>query len=109
MRAKHERMKRVNELIMDQATDYRPTEVQEIMAETFKENMQKPDFCGLRGLTKEFEAGSTISRKAIKNFGVKAATEMIGSLGIFLTQFSDEQIRMAVNLSRKRRVESLWK
>lgn len=109
MRVKHERTKRVNELIMDQATDYRPMEVQEIMAQTFKENMQKPDFYGLRVTTKEFEAGSSTSRKAIRNFGAKAATEMIGALGIFLTQFSDEQIRMAVNLSRKRRVERMWK
>ena len=109
MRAKYERVKRVNELILDQETDYRPSEVQEIAQKTFHDNMQKPDFCALRGLTKEFEAGSTISRKAIRNFGAKAATELIGSLGIFLSQFSDEQIRMAVNLSRKRRVERMWK
>lgn len=108
MRAKYERVKRVNELIMDQATDYRPLEVQDIMMETLKENLQKPDFCGLRGMAKEFEAGSSTSRKTIRNFGTKAATEMIGALGIFLTQFSDEQIRMAVNLSRKRRVERMW-
>ena len=109
MRAKYERVKRVNELVMDVATDFRPTEGQEMAQQTWKENMQKPDFGGLRIMAREFEAGSATTRKTIRNFGAKAATEMMGALGIFLTQFSDDQIRTAVDLSRRRRVERMWK
>lgn len=106
MRAKHEHIKRVNELITGTKMAERPQEVQRIVSETFQETMKEPEFWDLRQISKYFEyKNATPYKKSIHNFGDKAVLETIGSLGIFLSQFTDEQIRSALDLRRQRSQE----
>lgn len=105
-------MRKVNEMIIGRPLDDRTADLQATLMETYRDRIAEPEFVDLRILAESFNRTTSARKspkKCIKNFGTGAATELIGNLGIWLSQLTDEQLEWLLEINRNRRKQTVVK
>lgn len=97
-------MKTPNQIIFERDVD-RNTESQMILIDVLREEIKKPEYLDLfqacQGLIGKATPNKQYTR--VRNLGITGATELVGILGIWLTQFTEEQTEALVKRNRARK------
>ena len=80
-------MMTVNEIIFGRRIDYRPEEEDALYTNMLREIIARPENLRERDTVKR------VQNARIKNLGEKGAIELLGAVGIFLTQIPEKQMR----------------
>lgn len=96
------KMKRVNELIFDEAVQVRDPWADQLYYETVAEELQKPGYERLVSATKRAQ------NAGIKNLGEKGSIELLAAVAIFLTQVPPRQVDELDRARVRRNCECRW-
>lgn len=79
-------MKTVNEIALNMRTDFRSEKEQSLLIDTFREVLAQPEQGRVRGIV------DRVRRKNIRNLGEQGTIELVGAVGIFLTQVPENKV-----------------